>query len=179
MGRGTATLSVDNWGLLKRDLFRRSKEPWGHTTFVVFFALGVFAYGMLGTWFELIRWAGKEPGAGPESCAITLITFFPALVGSTSLQVLLDEKENRDRRFRAFALFVGPFFFIWAAIAAFLPLLWQIKLLFSILGVAAALWVWVVANADHPALKDQVDVDDSVGGPTDTPPAGDVTTYKV
>lgn len=76
------------WGYLRNWLVTRTVEPTRSVPFVFYVLLGPFLFGGLQIWVEILKW--WHSGMRPEySGLITAIsTFFPALAGSTALQLV-------------------------------------------------------------------------------------------
>lgn len=135
-------------------------------------------YGLLGTWFEAWQWLSNKPGSGLKDVVESLVTFFPALVGATSLQTVIEDSEQRP--LRGFAILAGFVFFVLAIFVAFARLPDWLAFTIATLASVGALWIWVIANARHPGLQDRVDDRDSVGGPVEeTPLSGDLSSFTL
>jgi len=169
---------VSGWRKLKLELKDRTIGPVveGHVTFGLYFFIGVVVFGGLGFWYECARlW--NNPAAGPSAMLTSLVTFFPALVGSTSIQMIFEEDENR--RMRAFAV---TYLIVFALLATALTFLERIPtwVSFVVSGAAslAALWIWWVANAKNPAFRDEVNDETPLGGSVAQTPAGTLDGFK-
>lgn len=153
-----------SWKRLGHELKKRSLDPVGHFSFVSYFFVAVVIFGGAGIWTELRSYmyfvaTPEQPCPSLASLRTAVITFFPALAGSSCMQLIW--AEDHERSLRAFAVVVltaliVAIFFITpdgvsdrAAIAG---------------GTAAsvlALWSWWIANAKQ---KDLLDPDAATGG---------------
>ncbi|MDR5778133.1 hypothetical protein QCE63_01660 [Caballeronia sp. LZ065] len=153
-----------SWKRLARELGKRSREPLGHFSFVSYFVVAVFIFGGAGIWTELRSYlyfvpTAHEPLASLASLRTAVITFFPALAGSSCMQLIW--AEDHERSLRAFAivvlaaLIVAIFFITPEAVSDRAAL---------VVGAAAsvlALWSWWIANAKQ---QDLLDPDAATGG---------------
>jgi hypothetical protein len=149
------------WDVFRRDLARRWCEPFQHATYCFYFFASVIVIGGLGIWVELVLLAeGISGDAGNLRTAIA--TFFPALIGSTCLQILFGAYL---RQLRAFAV---AFTLVFAAIG-----LWLIadrnlstpkSLIAGGLSSFASLWFWWIANAFNADYFDEQDPTAPIGG---------------
>lgn len=172
--RETYESDTNSWPLFFGELVRRTRSPARHVSFVLYFFLGVIVLGGLGIWVELIEYIHH-----PESLAAlrtALVVFFPALIGTSCMDLLWSD--NEKKYMRAFsviivAIFVATIFVERATTSS------GIALCISTIASLAALWVWWVANADQPHLRD-VNLDAPVGGeasPAKTRLPGDETGF--
>lgn len=148
-----ATAANGGWGDFRADLLRRTTKPLRHVTFVMYFLASVVAIGGLGLWVELINYA-RAPGTGDLTAVRTAIaTFFPALIGSTCLQIILGDYL---KQLRAFAFL---FTLAFAAVAFWLivdkGLAAQSAVGLGAAASVASLWFWCIANADNADLFDE------------------------
>ncbi len=106
-----------------------------------------------------------------------LVTFFPALMGSSALQLIFGDVVKKP--LKALALLVGTF----AAITAwFLPTdassVNERSFFIAASLSVVAMWTWCLANADDPTFQDALDVAAPVGGSLDQPLNGDLSDFK-
>jgi hypothetical protein len=153
------------WNDFWRDVARRTREPAHHATYVFFFAASVVIIGCLGIWLELFLLGHKGWGdAGNLKTAIA--TFFPALIGSTCLQIIFGQYL---RQLKAFSI---VFTLIFAGISIGLLVenglrTWA-ALLLGALSSIASLWFWWIANADNSDYFDEQSPTASIGGDNPT-----------
>jgi hypothetical protein len=167
---------VNGWRELWLQLVDRTKRPFSHVVFVLYFFIGVVAFGALGVWFEIVRWI-NEPESGPAAVLTALETFFPALVGSTSLQVIFEE--NSNKRMRAFAVSYLVVFVALVIILMFVSRIpTEVAFGLAVLSAVGALWVWWIANANNAAFQDDVNDEDPLGGSVKHKPAGSLTGFQ-
>lgn len=160
------------------ELKRRTFQPFKNLTFVFYVFAAIIVLGCLGIWVALFKFA-QVPDSGNRAQVLTAIaTFFPALVGSSSLQLMLASAGNNDKLFVVFSYVVSllaafavvlvsslhaeyPYLSLWIAIA------------FSIIAV----WLWCFTNGDDPTYKSAA-VDAASGGDTNRPLKGDTTGFQ-
>lgn len=159
--RPTAT---NGFVALRVELARRTKRPSGQFVFWVYFAV-VVVLGGLGFWLEL-----TQRQRDWNNAYTSLVTFFPALIGSSCVQMVF---ETGNRRMQAFAV-LSLFFALIAGtglISAERPAslcVWVTAIVMCVFS----LWVWWIANADNTALHDGPTPDAPVGGDPYGPLAG-------
>ncbi|TXC71319.1 hypothetical protein FSB78_10475 [Sphingomonas ginsenosidivorax] len=160
------------WGELGHDLWRRTKRPLRHATFVSFFIGSVVGIGGLGIWVELINLGRGDSPVDLASLRTALATFFPALVGSTCFQIIL------GRYLKALKAVTFP-----ASIALAVVGFWLIfdrgltahkAITIAILATIVSLWFWWIANADNPDFFDETLPLAAVGGDTARPLDGNL-----
>ncbi|MDP2450746.1 MAG: hypothetical protein Q8M93_04735 [Polaromonas sp.] len=149
-----------SWAILGRELQKRTFEPFGHFSFVAYFLLAVCAVGGTGIWLEAYSYflLPPDPTGTPNSLSplrTAVITFFPALAGSASLQLIW--AENNQKSLRAFAVLV---IFALTIVAVFIAPSVAVhhKTALWVGGFASivALWTWWIANAHQKDLLDPV-----------------------
>ncbi len=169
---GASTRSLNGFGAVGRELLRRTRRPRGEFVFWVYFVLCVLGLGGLGFWVELLQLNGQPAQNRSWDNAYTaLVTFFPALIGSSCVQMVF---ETNNRRMQAFAIICCAGALVMGAtlISTMRPascVMWFL----SIVMCLTSLWVWWIANADNKALHDEPPGDAAVGGDPDAPLAGD------
>jgi hypothetical protein len=149
------------WKDFRDDLKRRWRQPFNHATFCFYFASSVLFIGSIGIWLEFAFLAHSEWNDS-TNLKSALATFFPALIGSTCLQLLL---QNTLKALKAFSIAFMLFFF---AIGGWLILDRDLSswIAFPVgLGsTLASLWYWWIANADNADFYDDQPPTASVGG---------------
>lgn len=154
------------WSLFLNELSRRSKYPLSYPSFVLFFIGAVFGMGAIGIWLELyqiglLAFLSPSDNSNLSSLRTAVVTFFPALAGTSCMQIVLEEDE---KALKAFALVAMLFMGVLAL--AIGQNQFPILLALAIGSVACliALWIWWVANADQQGLFNP----DVTIGPADT-----------
>jgi heme/copper-type cytochrome/quinol oxidase subunit 3 len=159
-------------------LARRTREPLNHPSFAIYLLVGVIGFGGLGFWIELYRYLNAPAGqVHLDAARVAIMTLIPALVGSSALQAILAENEQRD--LRAFAVLI----LVLSLVSAFVigpvsALSNELALLLGTLAWTGALWFWVVTNAEQPEFQDRISPSAPIGG--DNPTAklsGDLDQY--
>lgn len=155
-------------------------DPVGHFSFVSYFFVAVVIFGGAGIWTELRAYLNFVPTPDQlchslASLRTAVITFFPALAGSSCMQLIW--AENHERSLRAFAVVMLAVLIL--AIFFITPEGVSDRAALTV-GAAAsflALWSWWIANAKQ---KDLLDPDAATGGKTtggDLP--GNLDEFKV
>jgi hypothetical protein len=172
---------TDDWTYLFSELWRRTREPISHVPFVMYFAVGIVAYGALGIWIELIKLGRETAGADLSGLITALLTFFPALIGSTCIQfvLVLAGRDRPDKSLIATALFAQT---LSVAVAVLLAVFSSVHpglvLVLGILSSLAAVWVWWIVTCDDSTFRKQPSIDAAIGGDLAKPLAGDTKEFK-
>lgn len=155
-------------------------DPAGHFSFVSYFFVAVVIFGGAGIWTELRSYLNFIPSPDqpyPSLAALrtAVITFFPALAGSSCMQLIW--AEDHERSLRAFAAVVLAVLIL--AIFFITPdgMSDRAALMSGAAASFLALWSWWIANAKQ---KDLLDPDAATGGKTtggDLP--GNLDEFKV
>lgn len=145
-----------SWAILGRELKRRTIEPASHVSFALYFFVAVIVLGGAGIWLELYTYLFQATPEKPDPSAAALrtavTTFFPALAGTSCMQLIW---ENDDfRSLRAFATSALVVLFI--AALAIAPATVTTSTALWVGGVASCLafWTWWIANAEQEGLMD-------------------------
>ena len=170
----TSSKRGGDWRYFCREVTRRTTQPCSHFPFVVYVVVAIIGLGCLGIWVELIKLAWSPELNNYSGVLTALATFFPALIGSSSLQLILTSTDRSDKVFVAFGCFV--MFVAFGAVVlitlfhTYLPLLttWSC-VLFAFLAV----WLWWFTNGDDPTYKTTA-VDAASGGDPSRAPKGAV-----
>lgn len=139
------------WNEFGDDLARRTRQPLRHATYCFFFVASVVIVGGLGIWLEIVLLARS---AAPDAASLktAIATFFPALIGSTCLQILFG---TYLKALRAFSIVLTLFF---AAIGVWLildrNLLTGTAVTVGTISTLVSLWFWWIANADNADFFD-------------------------
>lgn len=167
--------STGTWTGLGKELKKRTVEPLGHPSFVIYFVVAQIIAGGAGIWLELCTYLLSSSPTSLAALRTALITFFPAVVGSACLQIIWAEDDNRT--LRAFATFMLIVMSIFALLIGLLTVIPNCRaILLGACASAVSLWVWWIANAKQ---KDLLDPDAALGGDTDSGLPGDLSKFKV
>lgn len=163
---------------MRNELARRTKRPAREFTYWTYFIVCVLGLGGLGCWVELVQVNGEAPAARDWNNTYTaLVTFFPALIASSCVQMVFEVKSKPWHAFSIgllmLSLVVGLALISHARPASASAWFW------AIVACLASLWIWWIANADNPSLHDGASPDDAVGGNPDAALAGDLSGMKV
>lgn len=148
------TAEYDGYARLFAEVKRRWKEPSGHPTFGLFFIGSFLMFAAVGVWLEFFKLCfgiGPEPGSA-AALRTAIATYFPAVLGSSVLQLLISETL---RSLRALAFIVGVLFGTLALALVFAANLenWA-AIVLGLVASAAALACWRIVYADDPSLRD-------------------------
>jgi uncharacterized membrane protein len=161
---------------LGAELKDRFFTPIRHITFWAYLIFGMLGFALLGVWAELYYYS-----ASPEDAThlrIALVTFFPALVGSVSLQVVFEEA-LKNKRMLVYAL-VSGIVFLGVAIELIRTKNMNNDVAIPMAAVACVLAIlhWWIANGLNPAFQDELSRDAAVGGSPTKTPAGTVGDFR-
>lgn len=170
--------SPSDWKHLRSELCRRTWQPFSSAPFVIYVLLAIVGLGCLGIWVELVKLARVDGDGSSDGVLTALATFYPALVGSASLQLILYSTGRGDKTLTSFALLAC------IASLASVVLISVFHTQFPILTVRAAIffvlfsiWLWWITNADDPTYK-SAPIDAASGGDPDRPLAGSTKGFK-
>lgn len=146
-----------SWAILGRELKRRTVQPAGHVSFALYFFVAVILLGGAGIWLELYSFMSHvatpdKPTASAAALRTAVITFFPALAGTSCMQLIW---ENDDfRSLRAFATSALVVLFLAALAIAPSTISTSAALWVGCLASCVAFWTWWIANAEQRGLLD-------------------------
>ena len=169
--------STTSWPPLWSELCRRTKAPAAHASFVLYFLSAVLVIGAGGVWLELYSLlvfpvaVNQTPDSGLRTA---IITFFPALAGSSCMQLVWAEDKNKS--LRSFAVTVLVVIAILAI--GISPSAIGNKTAFGVgfLASVFALWTWWIANSKQPDLLDG-NLDAPLGSDPRSDPAGSLNGF--
>jgi hypothetical protein len=167
-----------DWPYLRREIRRRTFQPFSHAPFIFYVLLAILGLGCLGIWVELVKVAMSSSQSSYEGVLTALATFFPALIGSSSLQLILTSTGNRDKVLVSFGYFISSLaiaaVILISVLHAALP---NITFWAAVFFTVAAIWLWWFTNGDDPTYK-SAPLDASSGGDTDKPLRGDTSGFR-
>jgi hypothetical protein len=168
---------ASSWVLLGKELTRRSLFPLSHSSFFFFFIGGVVGLGGIGVWLELeaLSRIGHTPPTPLGSLRTALIAFFPALAGTSCMQLIWSDESKKYMKSFSTAIMLGA-----AAIAVMTarPSVSDAAALWiASIASVVALWIWWIANAFQNEFLDPPDA--AVGGDAGAGPLpGDLSDYQ-
>lgn len=167
-----------DWRYLKREIGRRTTQPFSHAPFVFYVLLAIIGLGCLGIWVELLKVATSSVHLNYDGVLTALATFFPALIGSSSLQLILSSTGNRDKVLVSFGFSVIIIAFAAAVLISLLnPLLPNFTFWASVIFAVIAVWLWWFTNGDDPTYK-SAPIDAPSGGNTGRQLKGDTSGFQ-
>lgn len=176
-----ANTQESEWAFFKelgKEAWSRTLKPSRSPSFLVFFVLAVFGLGALGIWLELYALILPDPGSSAGNIArlhsdlsplrVALLTFFPAVAGTSAMQLIWAEKPKHFRSVSVLFLFI----FLIAALITSPARVPDWFALTTGTGMSLlSMWVWWIANATQRDLLDErIDLDSPTGGDDATAP---------
>lgn len=170
-----------SWKKLAHELGKRTTAPLGHVSFVFYFFVAVVIFGGAGIWAELRSYFAFVPTTDQTDPSLTalraaVISFFPALAGSSCMQLIW--AEDHERSLRAFAAVVLTLLILAIFVITPAGVSDSTALVGGFAASILALWSWWIANAKQKDLLD-LDPDAATGGKsTDGPLAGNLDEFN-
>jgi peptidoglycan/LPS O-acetylase OafA/YrhL len=141
--------------------------------------VAIIGVGPTGFWIELYSYFTSS---APKVATLrtSFVSFVPAFVAGTTLQLIW--AENEKRALRAFAILILSACMLGLVFCASNAIPDNAAVIFGSLSAAVAFWMWWIANANQGELMDQRP-DDShtnpIGGDhVDVPLAGDLNGFQ-
>lgn len=168
-----------DYKLIAREIRRRTLEPFRHFPFVSHVFLAIICLGCLGIWVELIKALLSAPPTGYDGVFTAIVTFYPALIGSASLQLMLSSTGNSDKILGSFAIIALFLAFISVAlISLFHDKYPNGSFTAAIIFAVFAIWFWWFTNADDRTYQN-APIDAAAGGDTSKTLKGDLDDFMV
>ena len=151
----------NSWLTLADELAARLVEPRYSVSFVMYLFTGVVLLGGIAIWLEIVRYAVEahgmkkgEPWPSLSGVLTAVHTFYPALAWSSTMQLVYGEKN--DKWLKAVAIGFGSVTLLMAVFAMALAGVWLAvtSMVVGVLGTLIAIFLWWIANAPDPNLKD-------------------------
>lgn len=162
---------------LKRELGHRFFSPMGHFTFWVYLLVGVIFFGGFGFWYEALPLMLERPGSTSAGVFTAMLTFFPALAGSSALQLLFADGEKPLKAFSVFYSFVLIALAVWLGFAR--PTTEWLSFTVASIGSVLAIVMWWLTSGVDPAFDDAIDDRKTLGPDPSVEPQGDLGGYEV
>jgi hypothetical protein len=159
-----------HWPALGRELADRTVKPAFHPSFVMFFIVAIVGVGPTGFWIELYAFVFKCQ-ANAAALRASFVSFVPAFVAATTMQLVWAESEKRSMR--AFAILVLAICMLMLVFCGSEAIDDRAGIAWGGVSTVIALWMWWIANAHQKEFQDQsAVVDNPIGGPLsgDMPP---------
>ncbi len=161
---------------LGKELSRRTLAPVRHFTFWFYLVFGVLLFGGAGVELELLRYHYAAEGADAASILTAFVTFFPALIGSASLQLVFQDTIKPLRAFSIGVIVLSLILASWLTLDRTITK--STALLVAVPICVIAVWIWWLANAEDPTFRDLLDVAAPVGGNPSRELEGKLTGFK-
>jgi hypothetical protein len=124
-------------------------------------------FGCLGIWIEVVKTITAPTTAELAGIITAVIAFFPTLMGSTTLQLVLASAKRNDMIFVSFGLLVLCVSTAAAILLAIFSAAHPVAVLaIGITCSVGSIWMWWIANGGDPIYK-------SKSPPPDAPTGGD------
>ena len=176
----SAAVDGNDWPRLVRELRRRTREPIHNAPFVFYCVLGVAIFGGLGVWAEVVKIAIAETSVGLAGLITAIITFYPALAGSTTIHLVYASVNRNDKVLLSFGLLLLCLFPISALLLSLFSGHYPIVVL--VLGTMFSLgvvWVWWITYCDDATYKQMPAPDAATGGDPERSLSGDLSDFEV
>ena len=168
----------NDWAYLWDEIRRRTREPVRAVPFVIYVILGIVLFGGLGIWTEILKIIISDKPVEIAGLLTAVMTFFPTLIGSSCIQLVL--ASSRNKIMMSFALLI---LFVFLAVAILLPFfstthpcaVLAVALFSSLCGI----WTWWFTNSADPTFRHKVPIDAPSGGPTGNPLKGNLSGFQV
>ena len=174
-------MTTNSFSELCKEIWQRTKEPLKDPTFVMYFICAILICGGVGFWIEVLKITISSGTTGFGGIQSSLSVFYPALIGTSCLLLILESVERSNKLMASFFVLVIFLTFSIAILIGFFNLFelhpnytFGGTIICSVLG----LWVWCVANGENPQLK-TINPDSPSGGDTNRPIKGDINEVTV
>lgn len=156
-------------GTVFRELHKRARSGFRHAPFKMAFWVGLVFAGGMGIWLEVYKLIFDPEITKLDSLRTAISTFFPAVIGATSLQMAFEDELKANRGVAVCAAFVLLIVFMMMA-DRHLPDGLAFPL--GILASLASLWTWCAANGNSRSFQ-EIPNTAAIGDlPLDAPLAG-------
>ncbi|WP_133116113.1 hypothetical protein [Mesorhizobium wenxiniae] len=173
---GTHYSGLNGFVFLGREAKRRFVKPIGQVNFWTYLVLAIFSLGGLPIYIEWFRMT-NSPAHNVDGVKLALFTVFPAIMGASAVQLVLD-KDNSPIRMAGLGSLVLCFVVTFTLIANIFSIPDKWSIITGILFCLLAVLTWWVANGLDPIFEDTIRPDDSVGGDVKAKLDGDLNGIK-
>lgn len=170
-------MTTNSFPELLRVLWQRTVNPFKDATFVMYFICAILICSGVGFWSEFSKIITSPETTSFRSIQTALLVFYPALVGTSCLLLILEPVEISNKLMASFSIFVMITTSAFAIGIGFfnLPGLHpDFAFRGTIVCTVIGLWIWWVANGENPQLK-TINPDSPSGGDTNRPIKGDIS----
>ena len=170
--------SVGEWGYLWQELTRRTRQPWKQVTFVMYLLSAIVGFGGFGIWVEIVELNLSEDPRNYDGLYTAVATFYPALIGSASFQLLLIAVAETNKVMTSFVVTV-----LLAALASAILLgifhnqYPTARFVVATLLAFFSMWLWIMTDADNPIYR-TLPVDTPTGGNPQRDLKGDMSEFE-
>lgn len=153
---------LSGFAFLKEEIGKRLKAPVKHTNFWGYLFLAIFVLGGLSVYIEWFRYgAGKTQNS--EGIVLALFTVFPAIMGASAVQLVLDKDNSPTRMAGLISLFLCALLtFVFTADP--FEISKTIAVICGIVCCLIAVLVWWIANGEEEIFRDTIKPYASMGG---------------
>ncbi len=178
MSDATDTAEISDWTYLGREIKRRTVQPFSDAPFVFYVFLAIISFGCLGIWVEVVKIQLQQGTASYEGLLTAMATFFPALIGSASLQLILSSTGKADKILVSFALIACFASFGSVVLISVFHAIVPTVCFWAAIGFSVfAIWLWWFTNGDDPTYKN-APIDAPTGGDTGRKLKGNTAGFK-
>ncbi len=171
------TNQKSDWTILWEDISRRTSRPLSSIPFLVYVLIAIVLFGGLGIWAELLRMIVTDKFE-LSGLITAIITFFPTLIGTTTLQLILASSNRGEKVMTAFAILILFLFLVAAILLPFFRSTHPEHVLAIGIGCSlASIWVWWMTNGLDQTFHSNRP-DDASGGDTSREPQGNLKGIK-
>lgn len=148
------------WKDLIKETWTRTRDPIYNPNFVFFFLVAIFFIGASGVWIEVVNLMTCSKNSDLESLKKSMMSFFPILATSTSLQLIWDEKSSA---IKPLMITLCTFSFIGLYICANDSIDTTVGIYFGGIASLISMWMWWLLNADQEYLKPRLKLTSPTG----------------
>lgn len=156
----------------------RLGAPVRHIVFWTYLIIGIVILGGVPVWLEFFGFLATRTPENTASLRLALTVFFPALIGSTAMELAFETAGNNRRMLAVAFIAIFLFFGIFLGLTEPSNVPDYIAIPIAFVACIFAVLSWWIANGLNPTLRDEYDVESPVGGATSRAPAGDLTGFR-
>jgi undecaprenyl pyrophosphate phosphatase UppP len=166
------------WPALKRELSARTKKPFFYPGFVIFFVVAILGLAPAGFWIEVYLYL-MSCSTDPTAIRNSFVSFVPAFVAATCMQLIWAEEK---KSIRAFAVLLLAICVLGLVLCRSSHLGDSAAIAWGTVSTLTAWWMWWIANANQKEFQEEEPDSSSnpIGGTiAERPLIGDLTGFKV
>lgn len=140
-----------HWPALRRELLSRTSKPFFHPGFVIFFLVAILGLAPAGFWIEVFVYF-STCSTDLSSIRSSFVSFVPAFVAATCMQLVWTEEKKAIRAFAILLLAIcmlGLVFCRTSYIDDNAAIVW------GTISTVIAWWMWWIANANQKEFQEE------------------------